>query len=170
LPSSRDRALLGLLMLTGVRIGELAGLDADDVRLTQRTGELVIRHGKGDRRRVVPLSRPARAALREWIAERGEHPSGPDVLAGPLWLSRTGARLSVRSISNVVADVMRRAGLEESAHALRHTVATRLVREHGHDLVLVADILGHADVKTTRAYARSQLEDRRAALEALAED
>ena len=49
-------------------------------------------------------------------------------------------------------------------------VDERLVREHGHDLVLVADILGHADVKTTRAYARSQLEDRRAALEALAED
>jgi integrase len=81
-----------------------------------------------------------------------------------------GARLSVRSISNVVAAVMRRAGLEEFAHALRHTVATRLVRERGHDPVLVADILGHADVKTTRAYARSQLEDRRAALEALADD
>jgi site-specific recombinase XerC len=43
-----------------LRIGEVAALDAGDVRLTQRTGELVVRHGKGDRRRVVPLARPAR--------------------------------------------------------------------------------------------------------------
>jgi integrase len=64
-------------------------------------------------------------------------------------------------------DVASRA--EDSAHALRHTVATRLVRDHRHDLVLVADILGHADVKTTRHYARSGLEDRRAALEDLAD-
>jgi site-specific recombinase XerD len=55
----------------------------------------------------------------------------------------------------------------ESAHGLRHTVATQLVRDHGRDLALVADILGHADVKTTRRYARSELEERRAALEAL---
>ena len=58
-------------------------------------------------------------------------------------------------------------GIEESAHALRHTLATRLVRDHARDLALVADILGHADVKTTRRYARSELEDRRAALEDL---
>ena len=64
LGSSRDRAIMELLLRIGVRIGELADLDAGDVRLTQRTGELVIRHGKGDRRRVVPLNRTARAALR----------------------------------------------------------------------------------------------------------
>ena len=86
-----------------------------------------------------------------------------------MWISRTGEPLSVRSISKIVPTVMASAGIEESAHALRHTVATRLVREHGRDLVLVADILGHADVKTTRHYVRSDLEDRRAALEDLAE-
>jgi site-specific recombinase XerD len=53
LPSSRDRAILTLLMLTGLRIGELAELELGDVRLTQRTGELVVRHGKGDRRRLA---------------------------------------------------------------------------------------------------------------------
>jgi hypothetical protein len=62
---------------------------------------------------------------------------------------------------------MAAAGVEETAHGLRHTLATRLVRDHGCDLALVADVLGHADVKTTRRYARSELEDRRAALEAL---
>ena len=169
LASSRDRAIVQLLMLTGVRIGELAELEVDDVRLTQRTGELVIRHGKGDRRRIVPLSRPARAALREWLADRAAHHSRPSITSGPLWISRTGEPLSVRSLSKIVTAVMAPAGIEESAHALRHTVATRLVRDHAHDLVLVADILGHADVKTTRRYARSDLEQRRAALEDLAD-
>src|SRR4051794_28391407 len=128
LPSSRDRAIVQLLMLTGVRVGELAALEVDDVRLTQRTGELIIRHGKGDRRRLVPLNRPARAALREWLADRAAHPRVPGITSGPLWISRTGEPLSVRSISKLVTATMARAGIEESAHALRHTVATRLVR------------------------------------------
>jgi site-specific recombinase XerD len=117
----------------------------------------------------VPLSRPARAALREWLADRAGHHSRPEVTSGPLWISRTGEQLSVRSTSTIVTSTMASAGIEESAHALRHTVATRLVRDHARDLVLVADILGHADVKTTRRYARSDLEQRRAALEALAD-
>ena len=102
-------------MLTGVRIGELAALEVDDVRLTQRTGELVIRHGKGDRRRIVPLNRPARAALREWLADRAAHHSRPSVTSGPLWISRTGEPLSVRSLSKIVTAVMATAGIEESA-------------------------------------------------------
>src|SRR3954469_6057581 len=156
-------------MLTGVRIGELAALVVDDVRLTQRTGELIIRHGKGNRRRIVPLNRPARAALREWLVDRAGHHSQPSIKSGPLWISRTGEQLSVRSLSTIVTAAMATAGIDESAHALRHTVATRLVRDHAHDVVLVADILGHRDVRTTRRYARSDLEQRRAALEDLAD-
>ena len=167
LASSRDRALMQMLLRTGLRIGEVAALDITDVRLTQRSGELAVRHGKGDRRRLVPLSRSVRSALREWRIDRTRHPSRPAADSGPLWLSRTGQRLSVRSISKLVSAVLGAAGIEESAHALRHTLATRLVRDHARDLALVADILGHTDVKTTRRYARSELEDRRAALEQL---
>jgi site-specific recombinase XerD len=169
LRSSRDRAIMELLLRTGLRIGELADLDLDvgDVRLTQRTGELIIRHGKGDRRRVVPLNRAARAALRPWLTDRQGHPTAPARDRGPLWISRTGEQLSVRSITKLVTNVMAAADVDETAHGLRHTLATRLVRDHGRDLALVADVLGHADVKTTRRYARSELEDRRAALEAL---
>jgi site-specific recombinase XerD len=137
------------------------------VRLTQRTGELVIRHGKGDRRRVVPLNRAARAALRAWLTDRQDHPTAPARDRGPPWISRTGEQLSVRSITRLVTKVMAAAGVGETAHGLWHTLATRLVRDQGHDLALVADVLGQSDVKTTRRYARSELEDRRAALEAL---
>src|SRR4051812_579019 len=156
-------------MLTGVRIGELADLEVDDVRLTQRTGELVIRHGKGDRRRLVPLSRPARAALREWLADRADHRSRPSLTSGPLWISRLGEQLSVRSISTIVTSTMTAAGLQEPAHAPRPPVARGLVRDGGRALVLVADTPAPADVKPPRRYARSDLEQRRAALEELAE-
>jgi site-specific recombinase XerD len=134
-----------LLLRTGLRIGELADLDVGDVRLTQRTGELVVRHGKGDRRRVVALNRVARAARRTWLFDRVRHAAGPARDQGPLWISRTGEQLSVRSITKLVTRVIAAAGVEETAHGLRHTLATRLVREHGRDLALVADVLGHAD-------------------------
>jgi site-specific recombinase XerD len=102
------------------------------------------------------------------VAGRPPSPSdGPGARSRALWISRTGEQLSVRSITKLVTKVMAAAGVQETAHGLRHTLATRLVREHGRDLALVADVLGHADVKTTRRYARSELEDRRAALEAL---
>jgi site-specific recombinase XerD len=159
--------MMELLLRTGLRIGELADLDAGDVRLTQRTGELVVRHGKGDRRRVVPLSWVARAALRAWLFDRERHAARPARDHGLLWIPRTGEQLSVRSITKLVTKVMAAAGVDESAHGLRHTLAPRLVRDHGCDLALVADVLGHADVKITRRYARSELDDRRAALEAL---
>ena len=167
LASPRDRAILQVLLRTGLRIGEVAALDRGDVQITQRTGQLVVRHGKGDHYRVVPLSRSARQALNTWLLTRAEHRHAtPDVAAaGPLWLSRTGARLSVRSLNAIVAGVMASAGIAETAHALRHTLATRLVRDQGHDLVLVADLLGHRDVKTTARYARSTRDDQRAALE-----
>jgi site-specific recombinase XerD len=84
-----------------------------------------------------------------------------------LWIRRGGGSLSVRSITTIATSVMRDAGVEESAHALRHTLATRLLRERAADLTLVADILGHPDVRSTRRYTRSTIEDRRAALQDL---
>src|SRR4051812_41998860 len=105
-----------VLLRTGLRIGEVAALDMTDVRLTQRTGELVVRHGKGDRRRVVPLTRSVRSALRDWQTDRTRtrHPSKPAADSGPLWLSRSGQRLSVRSISKLVSEVLAAASVEES--------------------------------------------------------
>jgi site-specific recombinase XerC len=106
LRSSRDRAIMELLLRTGLRIGEVAELEVADVRLTQRTGEAVVRHGKGDRRRVVPLHRAARAALREWLVDRERRSSGLPRDRGALWISRIGQQLSVRSITKTVAKVM----------------------------------------------------------------
>ena len=164
LASARDRAIMAVLLRTGLRVGEVAALEVGDLRVTQRTGELIVRHGKRDQRRVVPLVASARRELRDWLAERAAL-AGVDPDEGPLWIRRGGGSLSVRSITTIATIVMRDAGVEESAHALRHTLATRLLRERAADLTLVADILGHADVRTTRRYTRSTIEDRRAAMQ-----
>jgi integrase len=73
LASPRDRAILQVLVRTGLRIGEVAALDRSAIQITQRTGQLVVRHGKGDHYRVVPLSRSARQALNTWLPERAKH-------------------------------------------------------------------------------------------------
>ena len=74
LASSRDRAVLQVLLRTGLRIGEAAALNRPDVQLTQRTGQLIVRHGKGDQYRVVPISRSARQALSAWLLDRARPP------------------------------------------------------------------------------------------------
>jgi hypothetical protein len=115
-----------------LRIGELAALEVGDVRLTQRIGELVIRHRKGDRRRLVPLSPPVRAALRNgWrTASRTGRSRARRVRRCGFRARASRCRALARKI---VSAVMERAGIEDSAHGLRHSVATRLFRDHRHD-------------------------------------
>jgi site-specific recombinase XerD len=84
LPSSRDCAVVQLLTFTGVRIGELAGLEVPNVRLARPTGKLIIRHGKDDRRRIMPPNRPAQTALRDWLGDRADPHSRPNVTNTPL--------------------------------------------------------------------------------------
>ena len=161
LASARDRAIMAVLLRTGLRVGEVAALEVGDLHVTQRTGELMVRHGNRAQRRVVPLVASVRREVRVWLPTRSVPGVDPD--AGPLWIRRGGGALSVRSITTIATSVMRDAGVEESAH--RPTLATRLLRERAADLTLVADILGHADVRTTRRYTRSTIEDRRAAMQ-----
>jgi integrase/recombinase XerC len=160
---TRDRALLLLALFAGLRLAELAALDVDDVAVSARKGKVIVRRGKGDAWREVPLNSEARAAVGNWLGERAGWP-GSD---GPaLFLSRKGSRLTPRAIDLVVRAVGADAGLELSAHVLRHTCLTNLVRA-GHDLVLVADIAGHRRVDTTRRYSLPSAADRAAAMESL---
>ena len=161
-PSTRDQAIAVLLFYTGIRLGECANLDMDDVRISARKGVVIIRSGKGDAYREVPLNAQARKALDAWLAERGENPKKGSETA--LFLNRQGQRLSTRSIDTVVRKQGGEVGLTLSAHVLRHTCLTNLVRK-GHDLVLVADIAGHKRLETTRRYSLPSEKDRAAAME-----
>lgn len=128
--------------------------------VTARRGMVRVRAGKGDTYRDVPLNSACRKALDEWSQAR---PAG-EVEA--LWLSRQGTRMSSRAIDLVIRRLAKDAGLELSAHTLRHTAVTNLIRS-GADVVLVAEIAGHRRLDTTRRYSLPSAADRDAALEAI---
>jgi site-specific recombinase XerD len=154
-----------LLLYTGLRLHELVALDVEDVSISARKGLLVVRSGTGDVYREVPLNRPCRAALELWLASRHSDVDGADGRRA-LFVGPRGQRLTPRSVDRVVRGVAARAGLELSAHVLRHTCVTNLVRS-GNDLVLVAELAGHRRLETTRRYSLPSAADRQAAMDAL---
>ncbi len=166
--SARDAAIAAVLSYTAVRVSECAALDVEDVSLTARTGEVVVRRGKRDEYRRVPLNRAAREAIGIWMRERPEveEPDGRH----PLFVNRAGGRLSTRSIAKLISQLGADARIEGlSPHALRHTCLTNLVRD-GRDLVLVAEVAGHRRLETTRRYTRPDAAALREAMEALPVD
>jgi integrase/recombinase XerC len=164
-PSPRDRAIGLIPFYAGTRIAEIVNLDTDDVRLSARKGVLRI-CGKGEKVREIPIHSELRAALTDWLDERPDWP-GADTPA--LFLNQRGARLSVKGAHDIITAIATTADLQDddvTAHVLRHTFATRLVRGHT-DLVIVAELLGHARLETTRAYSRPTHQDAIDALELL---
>jgi len=159
--SARDRALVGVMLFTALRIGEAVKLNLEDLRISARKGEVRVRSGKGDAGRSVPLNAVLRAMLNEWLGER-------KALEGEqaVFVTRRGGRLSARSADEAVRKLVADAGLEVSAHALRHTCLTNLVRA-GEDLVMVAEIAGHRRLDTTRRYSLPSKADRQAAMDRL---
>ena len=137
----RDRALLEMLYATGVRVSELASLKVQDV--DDSTFVRVV--GKGDKERVVPLSRQARRAVTVWIDE-GRVALAKKDSGDWLWLGARGGPLDARGIRRVVK---RRVGT--FPHALRHSFATHLL-EGGADLRTVQELLGHVDLASTQLY------------------
>ncbi len=164
---SRDKAIAYTLFYTGLRIGECAALDLADVIVSDRRGKLIVWKGKGDRQREVPLHPLARQALLAWKQERTERFGGS---ASPaFFLNYQGGRLSARSIDSLMDRVGDEAGVALSAHVLRHTFATNLIRG-GQDLVLVAEMTGHARLETVRRYSLPTQQDLEKAVESLPVD
>ena len=159
----RDRAIVMLLLHTGLRLSELVALDAGDVRTSARKGVVIVRSGKGDAYREVPLNPTARAVVEAWHKERAKVVAEGEQA---LLIGRAGQRLTARAVDLVVRKVARAAGLELSAHVLRHTCITKLVRK-GSDVVLVAELAGHRRLETTRRYSLPSQADRQLAMDGL---
>jgi integrase/recombinase XerC len=153
---ARDRAIVVVLLHTALRLSEFAAIDTDDVRVSARKGLVIVRSEKGDAHREVPLNPTARGALEAWLTARAKLAAEGE---GALFVGRTGRRLSPRAIDLVVRKVAGHAGLVLSAHVLRHTCITKLVRA-GHDVVLVAELAGHRRLETTRRYSLPSHADR----------
>jgi integrase/recombinase XerD len=155
--SLRDRALVEFLYATGARIGEAVGLSLADMDFESG---LVRVFGKGAKERVVPFGRAARVALEAWVS-----PSGRDHLKPVRWLRRgdaealflnhRGARLSRQSAWLMLKTYGDRCGLGDrlSPHVLRHSCATHLL-DHGADLRVVQELLGHVSLSTTQRYTK----------------
>jgi site-specific recombinase XerD len=171
-PSPRDRAMATVFFYAGLRLSELAALEMADVEMSARRGRLKVRTGKGDAYREVPLNSASRKALEEWFEARTDqlaalaHGDGGDAEETALWLSRTGKPMSSRAVDMVVRRLAAEAKLELSAHVLRHTFVTNLIRS-GADVVLVAEIAGHRRLDTTRRYSLPSQADKDAAVEAV---
>lgn len=146
----RNRALLELLYSTGARISEAVGLDVDDVDTQARS---VLLRGKGAKQRLVPIGRPAVAALHAYLV-RGRSDLARRGRGTPaIFLNVRGGRLSRQSAWQVLQDAAERSGITSgvSPHMLRHSFATHLL-EGGADVRVVQELLGHASVTTTQIY------------------
>jgi integrase/recombinase XerD len=156
----RDRALLETLYATGSRASEVVGLRLEDVYLDSAFLKCF---GKGSKQRVVPLGRPAVAALRAYL---GEQRPGLTKAAGEVswvFVSRGGRALTREMLWVIVKKYVRRAGLNSrvSPHTLRHSFATHLLAG-GADLRTVQELLGHATIRTTQMYTHVDRERLRA--------
>ncbi|MFF1383017.1 tyrosine recombinase XerC [Arthrobacter sp. NPDC058288] len=145
----RDRAMVELLYATGVRVGELAGMDVDDLDPDRRTLRVV---GKGNKERTVPYGLPAAVAVDDWL-RRGRPALAVDGSGSALFLGARGRRVDQRQVRTVVKDVLDALGDTSATgpHALRHSAATHLL-DGGADLRAVQEILGHSSLATTQIY------------------
>jgi len=166
----RDRVLALIPFYAGLRIGEAVALDVDDIRLSARKGLIIVRSGKGNGYREVPVHAELRENLALWITDERPNWTGADTNPA-LLLNHRGGRLGARGARDILATIAEEANVSDefSSHVLRHTFGITLVRD-GHDLVLVAELMGHARVETTRSYSLPTAEDRQRAIDSLPTD
>jgi integrase/recombinase XerD len=159
----RDRALILLMVQTGLRISELIMLRGNHIHLG--AGAHVACHGKGRKDRITPLTKPTVNALRDWMAESSIKPTDP------IFSTQTGKSLSRDAIEHRLAHHHHTAALacpsmnakHVTAHVLRHTAAMRLL-EAGVDTTVIALWLGHERVETTAIYLHAHLDIKEKAL------
>jgi integrase/recombinase XerC len=161
---ARDLALLALLSQAGLRVHELVALRVDQVDFLSST--LVAVHGKGGSVHDLPLNAPTLALILAWLAERDRIAKSGE---SALFVSSRGTRLSVRSVQHLMASLRGKMGSSKkiSPHSLRHTCATLLVAL-GENLVTVASLLRHEDLRTTTRYVALADSQRRTAVSRLA--
>lgn len=153
----RDRALLEFLYATGARISEVCGLNIEDLDLNN---SMVRLFGKGSKERLVPFGRIAGKALEEYLRRDGRQSLMPEVWRSSsdrdaVFLTNRGLRMNRQKAWEIVRVAGVRAGITRqlSPHVMRHSCATHML-EHGADLRIVQEMLGHATISTTQVYTR----------------
>lgn len=147
LTAIRNLAMVEVLYASGARVSELCGLNMKDVDYDRQTIRVL---GKGNKERVVPIGRPAIAALEKWLEVRSQLAN--EKSGDAIFLGARGKRIDQRQVREVVYKT-----IDLGPHALRHSAATHLL-EGGADLRTVQEILGHASLSTTQIYTHVSAE------------
>ena len=156
--SQRDLTIVKLLLNTGLRVSELCGLLWIDLKLTSRKGRLIIRSGKGGKRREIPLNKDARQVLQNlgYHHHKGEQE--------PIFLGQRGP-MTPRGVESMFRKYVAHTELDEvTPHKLRHTFCKNLI-DAGVSLEKVAILAGHENLETTRRYCSPSDHDLEAAVE-----
>ena len=143
----RDRAIFETLYSSGLRVSELVGLNWSDIN--EEVGMVMVRAGKGNKDRLVPVGEPALEALQLW---RRAMPIAWE-LNGPVIVNLRGTRLTTRSVEKILQQRIVDSGLTAglTPHGLRHCFATHMLT-NGADLRSIQEMLGHASLATTQRY------------------
>ncbi len=155
----RDYAMIRLFLQTGCRVSELNGVETEDINFSE---EHVLLRGKGNKERYIPLTESTLMALKDYLGRR--LPASPDIKK--VFLNHRGVPITRRGIQTVFNRTCKEAGLLKpnlSAHKLRHTCLTLLMRE-GVDVVTLMEIAGHADIGSTEIYIHVTQKDVRIAI------
>jgi integrase/recombinase XerD len=162
--TKRDQAIVLTLRHTGVRVSELSALRLGDITMSDRSGQLVVRSGKGSKYRTVPLNVDARRAITDYLAVR------PAVSDDHLFIGQRRVGLRPAAVEDLVRKYARLAGLEDvTPHTLRHSFGKHLL-DAGENLVAVAALLGHSRLETTAIYTHPSDRDLEHAVERLEHD
>jgi len=142
----RASAIFSLLLYTGCRVSDLVNLELSDLLMTDRSGSVVFRHGKGNKQRTVPLLLIARRAVQAYLEARPSVDSMHVFVGERGPMTDCGVRALCRQYSTVI-------GVRLHPHVFRHTFAKQFLADNDNDLVSLAQILGHESLNTTSRYS-----------------